>query len=534
MATPAARILQKRYNAGSCTLDVELQLSALSQWYPQPIAQALQFKLWMSSDAVGDRRQPLPASELIAQGDRAALQTLSQAVSQKVRSLLVIAHLNNSDERSQPSTPQPSAPQPAQPLPGLQLTQPLSYLQLCDISSVLYQCEQATPALPILLSDAVATQDQTQAQTQAQRASQTEIQSETQESPLSAVPGGRTDDSNAPRRNNVIPFAAIRRRPQLWASSAAAALLAVGLTTTLWPSIQPSSELATTNEPASSNPAGSDANNRLARPNALPRNADNTLPQTRDSVAPAPANAPTAQKAPDGEAAPNAPAATNSPATNSPTTANSVESATAPSTNAARSSEGAAEGENTAKQPDTVAATSPTNEPGAAATAQPAPNSPAPAVPPPAADAPQSVARYGTSPESTQNSAAESFGTDQSALSATSEGVVGTAQMDGQATVQQASLTVEQVQNYFQARWQQTKPAALSDTLSYKIQLSETGEVISFVGLSEAAQQYRSSLLPAGRALVFPVDSPLGSPEQGAGLTLQLNLLPDGQAQVVQ
>ncbi len=523
MATPAARTIQKRYIVGSCTLDVELQLSALSQWYPQPIAQDLQFQLWMNDSAVGTGTPNMPAAGLIAQGDRATLQTLSQAVSQKVRGVLAIAHLNSPENNLEAARSQSAT---AQPIPELQLTRPLSYLQLCDISSVLYQCEQATPALPVLLS--IATEPQAEIQT----AVQTETQ--TRQNRLTVVPSVRPSESNpensSSRQNNLIPFAAIRRRPQLWASSAAAALLAVGLTSTLWPTVQPSSQLDTATQSETASPeaanskvanskvANSDTDNRAARSN---RNADTKPPKTGDSVAPAPRNAP---------------AAGNSAPRNSPATGSLPEnSATAPPTNATRAPERTAEGESSvSKQP---APTGSPNEPDTTTTSQSEPNAPAPAAPPPAADAPQSAAGYGTSPESARSRVAdERFGNadnaDAIAPNSANESTSAAASTETQALVQQASVTLDQVQNHFQSRWQAIKPAAVSETLSYEVQLSETGEVVSFVGLSEAAQAYRDRLLPADQPLIFPLELPPGSPEQSAGLTLQLDLLPDGQAQV--
>lgn len=479
MATPAARTLQKRYTAGSCTLDVELQLSALSQWYPQPIAQDLQFKLWMNA-------------ELVAEGDRTALQTLSQAVSQRVRGLLAIAHLNNPNANSDTNRSQPPANPSA--LSGLTLTQPLSYLQICDLSSVLYQCEQATPALPVSLSVAAA---------------------ETAAGRLNTAPIDRPSENRPPKRNNVIPFAAIRRRPQLWASSAAAALLAVGLTTTLWPSLQsPSPELSAAKD--------SEPNTGRTQPNALPQNAESSGSAAGD-VAQAPRNAPTAQKAPGGGKAPNS--ALNSPAPDSAATAPSATERSNPPDAPDAPAERAAEGDRsiTAKLP------TPSNEPPNtdssnagepnAVTAPAAPNPPAPST------LPQETARSAVRPnasqsESSQAGEAESFSTadspDNSALSA---GAPATNQDLGQ----QELVMVEQVQSYFQSQWQATPS---SQTLSYEVQLSETGEVVRFVALSEAAQNYRDRLLPENQPLVFPPSSP------GAGLSLQLDLLPNGQVQV--
>jgi Domain of unknown function (DUF4335) len=488
MATPAARTLQKRYTAGSCTLDVELQLSALSQWYPQPIAQDLQFKLWMNADAANVGRQNLPAAELVAEGDRAALKTLSQAVSQRVRGLLAIAHLNTPNANSDTNRSQPPANPSA--LSGLTLTQPLSYLQICDLSSVLYQCEQATPALPVSLSVAAA---------------------ETAAGRLNTAPIDRPSENRPPKRNNVIPFAAIRRRPQLWASSAAAALLAVGLTTTLWPSLQsPSPELSTAKN---SEPT----NTGLTQPNALPQNTEKNAERSGSAagdIAQAPRNAPPSQKAPVGKA-PNSDL--NSPAPGSAATAPSATTrSNAPEAPAERADEG--DRNPTAKQPTPSNEPPPnTSEPNAAAPA--APNPAVPAAPNPdaarSANLPEALP-----PDNSQNSDAESFST---ADGLNEDALTSSATASNQNLAQQDLIAIEQVQNYFQSQWQAT---ASSQTLSYEVQLSETGEVVSFVALSEAAESYRDRILPDNQPLVFPPSSP------GAGLSLQLDLLPNGQVQV--
>ena len=86
---PAARLTQQRYSHGSCTLEVSFQPSALSQWHPRLVAQALTFKLWLEGlappegdavDAAGAEAETEveTASILIAQGDRATLEAIAQ------------------------------------------------------------------------------------------------------------------------------------------------------------------------------------------------------------------------------------------------------------------------------------------------------------------------------------------------------------------------------------------------------------------------------------------------------------------------
>ena len=168
MATPGASPVQKRYTAGNCTLDVALQLSALSQWYPQPIVQDLRFKLWMQPVEQVQGVATLP--RLIAEGDRATLQEISHYLSQKVQSSLTIAQINRN---SSPALDPP---------PTLQLTKPLSYLQLCDLTTVIHQCEQAGRMLPVSLGNNVSSRS-------------------------------ISYQSSSQSKGNVIPFATVRRRP---------------------------------------------------------------------------------------------------------------------------------------------------------------------------------------------------------------------------------------------------------------------------------------------------------------------------------
>ena len=492
MAMPATRSLQKRYTAGSCVLDVEWQLSALSQWHPKPIAQDLRFKLWMNSTQ-GDA--PAAGSALVAEGDRAALQEIAQYISQKVQGLLVIAHINSAGR----SAALQSAPQPR----GFQLTRSLSYLQLCDLNSVLHQCEQATAALPTTLSTA------------------------------SSV------EPDASQANNVIPFTAlrrsIRRRPTAWASSAAAALLAVGLTTALWPSYQRPS-YRTSSEPNTEDSFGATPN---AANKANPDSAVNLPSSVSPSSSPYPiassgpvknsnleAKQPNTNTAATAERSQNAAVSQaqpqNKPATESvakpqaKAPAAPPETATSPSAPASASSNAPPETPSDRAQEFSAADSSGTRAPGSALEA-----------------APPSAARNSrdlrASPRTnTANSDAASTATDAAIAPSTADQAP-----VARAASQSEITTIAQVQRYFQTKWQEIN-VSLSEPLSYNLLLSEKGEVVSFTALSSAAAAYSDRLLPEDRPLVFSAHSPAdSSATQGdAGFTLRLDILPNGQVQV--
>ena len=142
MVTPASpESNSERYTAGNCVLEVHSQPSALSQWSTKPIAQQLTFQLWLGADAdEGEVRS------LLAEGDRAALQLLSQYFQHQTQQVLAIASLNRSSQTASTASSQP--PQ------NLQITTPLSYLQLADVTAVLSQYEQSARLLPVELGAA--------------------------------------------------------------------------------------------------------------------------------------------------------------------------------------------------------------------------------------------------------------------------------------------------------------------------------------------------------------------------------------------
>ncbi|MGB3300260.1 MAG: hypothetical protein WBA76_18515 [Phormidesmis sp.] len=505
---PATSSLQKRYTVGSCTLEVNWQLSALSRWYPQPVAQELHFKLW-TTDEQGDASAASSEASseaslvLVAEGDRATLQTIAQYISQQVRGILAAAPLSGRimplrelRERDRSTTLQlPPIP------PSLQLTQPLSYLLLCDLNSVLHQCEQATSTLPIALST----------------------------SPLTLL----ESKPNAPKASNVIPFIAlrrsIRRQPVAWASSAAAALLAVGLTTTLWPSTsyQISSEPSAT---ADQEPDFSNADRAQPLPNP-------------DLYTMAP-DAGTAVK-------PNFdPAAPSNPSPN--TSANSIKPAT-PSSNLEPSLEPSLE----PRRPNTSTAATAERSPSQTEapvrslvkpTAKAPPPDPETAVSPPvpaerrdtlpqaSQNEPESFSAaerasapaVSSAPEAASSSAPESINS-QRDLRRAPDADAAASGADSSSTVDSARLleprAIAQIQRYFEAKWQENG-LALSEPLRYSLQLSTAGEVVSFTALSSAAETYRDRLISSEQPLKFSLE---GAAER---MTVQINILPSGQVQV--
>lgn len=500
MAMPSVQSVQKRYTASSCTLEIDWQLSALSQWYPKPVAQDLRFKLWVNSDQ-GDASATSSAanSVLVAEGDRATLQAISQYISQQVCEILAVATplakrmaplIGRDRSATLQVTPRP---------PSLQLTQPLSYLLLCDLNSVLHQCEQATSTLPVALSP-------------------------------SLLPS-LSDAPSTPKASNVIPFDALRRsirqQPAAWASSAAAALLAVGLTTTLWPSYQTSSEPSAT---ADQEPGFSQTGRTRPEPNsdlsATDPDAD-TVAKPNLDINPAPLN--NASPSTSENSIRPSKLETKQPNTSTAATAGQSQSAagspaTSPAEPAAKVPPAASE--TTVSPPippesNNALSQTPQNEPESFDTERantPALSSALEAAPPPPSATESARQR---DPGRASERAPE-------ADTATSSSTADPAMLSLEPTA------IAQIQRYFQAKWQESG-IELSEPLSYNIQLSATGEVVSFTALSGAAETYRDRLLPNDRPLRFSFKRTTESAtaQNGDGFALlRLNILPSGQVQV--
>ncbi|MEO0852415.1 MAG: hypothetical protein AAFY15_02770, partial [Cyanobacteria bacterium J06648_11] len=229
------------------------QPAALSQWTARPIAQDLTFKLWLQaadaaslsgteaegsvtaahatdSDLDGDVDLDADVTEadvtegltLVAEGDRITLQTLTQYIQQKTHSSLALVALKRD-----------RAPTPPAPPPFLRLNAPLSYLQLCDLNTVLSQYEQSATVLPVDLAvEDLAADLETLAAASRTQAAGNVISFD-----------ARRKSSSRSGRQSASVIAAKKRKRLVWASSAAAAVFAVGLTSTLWsrdPSLQQS------------------------------------------------------------------------------------------------------------------------------------------------------------------------------------------------------------------------------------------------------------------------------------------------------
>ena len=124
MAPSAAPFIRQSYSAGNCRLDLTLRPSALSQWHPKLIVEQVEFKLWM-------REEQGVEPVLLTEGDRTTLQAIAHYIEHRTQAVLTV-------NRASSVTAAP--PQlPAQ----TQIPHTLSYLQLCDLSSVLTQCKQA-------------------------------------------------------------------------------------------------------------------------------------------------------------------------------------------------------------------------------------------------------------------------------------------------------------------------------------------------------------------------------------------------------
>ncbi|CAN5618708.1 hypothetical protein BH23CYA1_BH23CYA1_00350 [soil metagenome] len=454
--TSLASPIHQRYTAGSCTLDVTLQLSALSQWQPQPVAHQLQFQLWLRP-ADSDET----AATLVTEGDRQTLQSVTHYIQQQTRATLALASLNTGTARSVPPLP-----------PGCKIASPLSYLQLCDLTTVLNQCEQAVRPLPVSLSLALASEPSSSA---------------TESSP----------ERNSRNSGNLISLAAVRRRPKLWASSAAAAVFAIGLTTTLWPVVNRD---ATTSAPEVA--SESDYSAAAPRPDQSPSN------QSPEASAPRDLEAPDAIAVPEG-------------------------SNTLPALPGRSAGRSAGRSENPpagSRAPDSRPKQPPS----------PLPNQPAQSANPesnePLASAPANISEDAPAAARQAEPIAPSAASSAASADTAEEFSVADAPTPVSPAATDEADTIAQIQAYFAARWQPDQSASQAP-LAYQMRLSGSGEVVTFAALSEAAQAYRDRLLPPdGQPLTFSVspDSATSghSTTQSAGMTLRIVLTASGQVQI--
>ena len=545
MATPADTSIQRRYTAGDCALDITSQSLALSKWYPQPVVQDLQFQLWMRQ---GDSTEPA----LLAEGDRTTLQAITQYVEQQVQNSLAIAHISATNSGATQTAPRQSLPRPA----ALQ-TSALSYLQLSDLSAVLSQYEQGVCTLPTELPIARPVAPST--------ADSTETSNVLPFSTASKAVRNRNATRRPPQR---------RRQTKIWASSAAAALFAVGLASALRPVSQNESQV-------------SDQQITAARPERLERSADleSAVPEVSAAKPEANADEPPQTSADQALEAPRSDHANNT-ITQRPARLDS----SLPSNSANPNSP-------TSSSPTPTAASSkptPSTETSiAAAPSVPPSSAPSDAaktpLPPLASDLPQSASPAQADPQAipdiaalpapvgaaqTEASRIESsrtrssssadisadepaqenadffeFGSDRDLADiAPSDNTARTGMPEIASARSQRDRTIDlesleevptaagmppqlsaepiltQIQNYFQTQWQSSSgnisEPSVSGSLRYQLQLSESGEVNSFIALNEAAQTYRNQLMP---------NSPLRFVYEGAERQMWIEITPEGQ-----
>lgn len=513
MATPAAPSIDRRYSAGDCTLSLTLQPSALSQWYPTPIADRVDFKLWMRT---GEGLEPV----LLAEGDRTDLQMIAQHVEHRTRAVLSVAQSRS--RRDEAST--------LLSLPlGAHLPEPLSYLQLCDLSAVFNQYEAGAIALPVAL-------DITPESAQAART-------------MSLEPRSSTVQQRPRKRGLLIPFGSARTA---WASSAAVALFAVGLTSVIWNrSAVP--DFSSVSESELANPSGSESSPSGLRLNRGDKNSQLSAGLPREDAErtgdPFQSNAnqrlQTAKK--NGQSSQSAEPPTPSGAVRQPRNPANSGSSSQTSSSAAppAASEGLSAGES-------VAPANAGNRPsGRSRTRSESANSTTSANIPQAP--PQTAARSSAAERPNPNNAldrqiaraeadadrqngtaslseaetfeSESPATFDSAIPPSADAQTN-AQSSAIASANQEAETITQVQNYFNR--QSLSDATPQSPLTYRLQLSQFGEVVGFSALSEAGNAYRDRLLPDSN-ISFP---PTSSAALANGLTLQVTLTPDGQVRV--
>ncbi len=516
MAPSAPPSIKQSYSAGTCRLDLTLQPSALSQWHPRLIVDQVEFELWMS-----EAQNVKPT--LLAAGDRTTLQAIAHHIEHRTQSLLTMGRLNNPPSSNRTPSTIPQLPEEAT------LPHPLSYLQLCDLSTVFTQCEQVIKPLPSALSAASETTCPVAARNPETTPPQT---------PLTAVPN---------RKGRLIFFPTGRRA--VWASSAAAALFAVGLTTTLWnrtsvsetPSIA-NADLAEPNAAASGN-----ERLRLKRPDdertaVLPnRSSASELERSRVQTAQRPNSASQTTRPANGQRQESSPPASSPPASSPPISSPSTNSSTDNPSAKASASDSAPSAP--ARQPSapansSVAGGSAPAEANSNANGSESADANIAAAPTPASrQAPDNAldrqiasaepAAESPSPAalSTQTAEAGLPTLEPSREPSTQASARRASASPGQIATQE-SATVAQVQTYFVNQWRPNEN--LSAPLSYRLQLSSSGEVVSFTALTEGGGAYRDRLIP-NDTVSFP---PSNSAALANGLTLKINLAPNGQVQI--
>ncbi|MEO0704940.1 MAG: hypothetical protein AAF050_04660 [Cyanobacteria bacterium J06649_5] len=591
---PAARLTQQRYSHGSCTLEVSFQPSALSQWHPRLVAQALTFKLWLEGlappegdavDAAGAEAETEveTASILIAQGDRATLEAIAQNIQQQTRRAL-LATVSTISPTAGASRDAAITAVPAPQFPPECTPQgPLSYLQLSDLMAVLGQYEQAAAVLPVNLGAENVSEAPRPIATGDAIVDDAVTRVTASQAPVTPP--------NPTRKNNLIPFPTTRRRPAVWISSAAVALVAVGLGSTMWQNSQlQDAQLA--ERLSADSIAKESANEEFSA--ALP-------PQQSQPPAETPAPLPTEGSRSEGsraegnraivpeklaaqrEAADSArepapatarPAAplTDDIASDTTREANLPQAAEPTSPDDLALSAGSENRENAAPE-SADETTDEMTEETMQATAPPAADVPASAAPPPVVSLPEIDAIARRQPQQSAplppSPSIASAPVAESEVAVESEAALDSASLGDRASADPsagASLPLEgaprteasragasdadttkvadslltEVQTYFEARWSpilaadQAADQGVEESLRYQIQLSAAGDVVSFTALNEVAQVYRDRLVPADTPLSFAsgVSGDAEMERLGEAITIELVLMPMGQVQV--
>lgn len=569
MAMPAAQPIHQSYVAGSCKLEVTSLPSALSQWTVRPITNVVDFKLWLELQVPENEAD---FSLLVAEGDRTQLQELVAYVQQETRNTLAISALNTHRD----STRRNSTTQLAPPA-SLQLPAPLSTLQLCDLSTVLGQYEQTTQALPIDWMAAPAAERQTLD---------------------SSNLNNQNPDNSRTGTNNVVSLAAARRglssklrrrrnRMPLWASSAAVAVFAVGLTSTLWqresglqrsfPEAVFEDEIAGNSRPESDASDYDAAEPDAADPNVAPDtplpevaapgnedtgSADNPESPSADQGSGQQSGQPPVNGAADPETTPRRDAGTAEPADaeeRSPTTPTpsplpnrrDVARTPRPSPSLPPRTAGSTlrTGRADAQGADVPDADVPDADvPGEVSPASPP--SPAPSREPftPPSNDVLSDSNGGASRSSEafqfprgrieseslpQASFPPEVATSGGAADSSAERLETVERLSIESALEPSvpvnSERIGQVRTYFQQRWE----ANDDGPLVYRLQIADSGDVISFTGLTETSVTYRDHILSLETPPTFAPLPQAETDESGEGYSvLRVVLATDGQVQV--
>jgi len=559
MATPAARPNPQspnfqRHTAGSCTLDIETQPSALSQWSAKPIAKALSFQLWLhegdfeSLTTGPESAEPQGTKRLIAAGDRTDLQSLSQYFQQQTQQVLAIANMAGFANAALSTRASHTAT--ASPPSILQISAPLSYLQLSDINSVISQYEQATRTLPVDLGIAPSVETLPEAARKASPPATNVI----------SLSDARRQRTLGPAQRQTAQRQTVRRMRGAWASSAAVALFAVGLTTTLVsrnPSLQktnvtldtvpesldedfaaesaaPSAAEPSTSQESSAAQSVTEDLNTVGE-SATGLQTDSQRTQTAASASRQSADQlPTNDRAVEDRAVENRAVEDRAIAENPPESApaevpisasntenESTVADSSPSPVPERSQSAASQRDIAQNQPQAVAPATASSTPAPRveqesrierATSEPF------SLPPSASAAGQSAPDQSTSDQSPE---VDTQRTSRERIFAPSE-PARSAEALSRAPVPSAAPVISQVQTYFQQRWE----GSATDTLTYRLQLNAAGEVISFIGLDDASQAERDRRLPTDAPPVFDLTTAEETP------VLRILLRQDGTVEV--